>query len=248
MSASAEILLPARRRFDLRELVLGAGYDRIAPFRWRGGRHPRLAWAETLPNRRIYLLVVRGIADGVALRATGERADEVEQLASLAARVRRALWLDLEQPGTAGRQLRSPRATTLFEDCVKLIAGDAPAIEALGALGRRCPARRALRTFPDAHTLARLGPAHLRARAPLAERAGQIVALASASARGLVTLGALERSGLSRVRLERTLARVPGLDASLARRLMPLLDRLPDARPPRLNSRRGGPRHRARRG
>lgn len=190
----------------------------MPPFRWRAGRHARLLWAEQLPSGRVYLVAARDVPDGVALRATGHRASEVEQLAPLAARARRALWLDTPHAGP-----RPVRATTLFEDCVKQIAANATTVRALAVLGRRCPASPSLRTFPDASILAALGTRGLRAQRVPALCAARIVALARAVVAGL-DLTSLDRSRRPPTTLRRRLARLPGLDGALACALVPLLD------------------------
>src|SRR5262245_9106072 len=92
----AAIVLPARGGFDLRATVLSHGYRELAPYRWRDGARPILRRAEQLPDGSVYLLTIRPLDDGVLLRVVGRDAREIEVLAPLAARVRRALMLDVD--------------------------------------------------------------------------------------------------------------------------------------------------------
>src|SRR5262249_6999644 len=72
----AEIVLPARGRFDLRATVLSNGRHELPPFRWHEGARPVLERAEELPGGSVLLLAIRPAPDGVVLRVTGEDASE----------------------------------------------------------------------------------------------------------------------------------------------------------------------------
>src|SRR4029453_11601868 len=92
----AEIVLPARGRFDLRATVVGRGHQPPPPYRWHEGRRPFLKRAEELADGSVHLLRIRPEPRGVVLEVTGRDAREIEILAPLAARVRRALSLDID--------------------------------------------------------------------------------------------------------------------------------------------------------
>src|SRR4030095_11094846 len=89
-----EIVLRARSRFDLRATVLSQDHAELPPFRWCDGRRPSLERAEELPDGSVHLLRIRQAPRGVVLEVTGRTAREIEVLAPLAIRVRRALALD----------------------------------------------------------------------------------------------------------------------------------------------------------
>src|SRR4029453_10188855 len=84
----AEIVLPARGRFDLRATVVGRGHQPPPPYRWHEGRRPFLKRAEELADGSVHLLRIRPEPRGVVLEVTGRDAREIEVLAPLAARVR----------------------------------------------------------------------------------------------------------------------------------------------------------------
>jgi 3-methyladenine DNA glycosylase/8-oxoguanine DNA glycosylase len=215
---SAEIELRARGRFDLAAIVRAQPSHRLAPFVWRSGAWPALLRAERLPQRGVYLLRVRPRPGGVALRATGVDANQVEVLAPLAARMRRALRLD-------ENRARTLRGTTLFEDLVKAIAcSEAPAIgavERLGRLGSPCPANRRLRAFPTAAQILRAGVRRLRRQTGLGPAGTSIVALARGVERGTLDLGALEdaAAGMAPAALARRLRCLPGVGTTAAANL-----------------------------
>ena len=228
----AEIVLPAQGRFDLRATMLSRDRRALPPFRWRDGARPVLERAEGLPGGSVLLLSIRPHPGGVVLRATGEDAREIEVLAPLAARVRRALDLDLDLAAFHRLCRRDPllrgvaslgagrllRGTSLFEDVVTAIAmgsGDAAATARIAALGRRCPAAPELRAFPEPRTLARMAVRRLGERTGLGSRARVVSALAQ------LHLGALEQ--LPRRRLAARLARIPGIDRETVAWLMLLL-------------------------
>ena len=228
----AEIVLPAQGRFDLRATMLSRDRRALPPFRWRDGARPVLERAEGLPGGSVLLLSIRPHPGGVVLRATGEDAREIEVLAPLAARVRRALDLDLDLAAFHRLCRRDPllrgvaslgagrllRGTSLFEDVVTAIAmgsSDAAATARIAALGRRCPAAPELRAFPEPRTLARMAVRRLGERTGLGSRARVVSAVAQ------LHLGALEQ--LSRRRLAARLARIPGIDRETVAWLMLLL-------------------------
>src|SRR5262249_43277087 len=172
----AEIVLQARGRFDLRATVIANACHELPPFRWRDGPRPVLERAEELPGGSVLLLAIRPAPGGVVLRVTGQDASEIEVLAPLAARVRRALALHLglgpfhrlcrRDPllrNVASRGLgRLLRGTSLFEDLVMAIActgtpwaRTARVTTGIAAFGRPCPAAPGLRTFPGPRALAR---------------------------------------------------------------------------------------------
>jgi 3-methyladenine DNA glycosylase/8-oxoguanine DNA glycosylase len=228
----AEIVLPARGRFNLRATVLSRDHLALPAFRWRDGARPVLERAEELPGGSVFLLSIRPHASGVVLRATGEDASEIEVLAPLAARVRRALDLDLDLAAFhrlcrsdpllrraaslgAGRLLRG---TSLFEDVVNAVApgnGDAAAAARIAALGRRCPAAPELRAFPEPRALARMAVRRLDERTGLGSRARVVSAIA--------TLYPDPLEHLPRRRLSGQLARIAGVDRATLAWLMLLL-------------------------
>jgi len=247
--ATAEIVLHAPDRFDLRATVLSHGYFELAPCRWRDGRRPVLVRAEALGPRRVYRLEIRPAPPrGVVLRATGHDADEAEVLAPLAARVRTALRLDhdlrdfrrlcrsspslrpLARLG-AGRILHG---TTLFEDLVKAIAwtnttwaGAVATIARLGALGPPCPVDRTLRAFPSAAALARIDADELRLRTGLGYRARHVAALARDVEAGTRDLDALAAavSTLPRDTVVRELRTIAGVGPATAGYVAAMLGR-----------------------
>lgn len=236
----AEIVLPARGRFDLRATVLSHGHEALAPFRWHDGARPFLERAEELPGGVVYHLTVRPTPGGVVLRVTGEDASEIEALAPLAARVRRSLDLDLDLapfhrlcrgdpllrsavPLGLGRLLRG---TSLFEDLVRSIAratriDSGRTTAALAALGRRCPVRPELRAFPSPRALARLDVRKLAGRTGLGHRAAWVSALARDADTARLDLDAVAR--LPGPRLASRLARIPGVGRLTLARLLLLL-------------------------
>ncbi len=235
----AEIVLPARGRFDLRTTVLSDRYHELPPFRWQDGARPFLERPEQLPDGSVHLLRIRPALEGVRLEVTGRDAREIEVLAPLAARVRRALGLDQPLAGWRRTPAREPllrpdarrgpgrllRGTVMFEDLVKvLVCSHATWPEAvrsitrLTALGRRCPARPGLRAFPGPATLARLSIRQLEARTRLGHGAARIATLARDVAAGRCDLDAIER--LPPAQATRALRAVPGLGASGVSRLL----------------------------
>jgi 3-methyladenine DNA glycosylase/8-oxoguanine DNA glycosylase len=230
-----EIVLPARGRFDLRATVLARGLDDLPPYRWRDGRPPLLERAEELQDGSVHLLAIRPDRRGAVLQVTGTDAREIEVLAPLAARVRRALALDFDpaafQRGCAGDPLLRPVArlglgrvlhgTSCFEDVVTTLLHDDARIRArLAALGPRCPARPALRAFPSARLLARTDVQRLRERTGLGPRAAWVHSLARDAARGegLEGIDALSVTGAAR-----RLAAVRGLTPTGIARVLVLL-------------------------
>lgn len=220
---SAEILLPARARFDLRRTVLAAAGP-LPAWTWQDGRRAVLRRAEPAADGRIYLLAIRATSQGIVLRVTGRDAPEAEILAPFAARIRRALPLD-------GRPRL--RGTSLFEDVVVAIcrgdgSGDARPLAVLQRLGRRCPAAPRLRAFPPPAAIARTGIVRLR-RAGLGALATPVVGLARAVARGDWDLARLEDRAARQTTpaLARTLRRLPGVDATAVRTLLRGFGRAP---------------------
>ncbi len=220
---SAEILLPARGRFDLRRIVL-ADHGPPPSWTWRDGTRAVLRRAEPAADGRVYLLTIRPTPGGVVLRVTGRDASEAEILAPFAARVRRALVLD-------GRARL--RGTSLFEDVVAAICRDDPGqdrppLAILQRLGRRCPAAPRLRTFPLPAAIARAGIVRLRS-AGLGARAIRVVVLARALVRGDCDLARLDDQALRRSTpaLARALRRIPGVDAAAAGLLLRSFGRRP---------------------
>ena len=235
---AADIMLPARGRFDLVATVDAGLRPLASPWVWRGGRRPVLRRAERLYGRRVSLLEVRPAPGGVVLRAIGPGTTEIEQLAPLAARVRRALQLDVDL-GPFHRRCRADpalrwiaraglgrviRGTTPFEDWLSALLGD-DGLAALLGVGARCAEAAALRACPSARELAAVGARGLRARTGLDARAGAVVHLARAVARGTADLRTIdERAPLvSRATLLRMLRRVPGACAHTTAVLAPLL-------------------------
>jgi 3-methyladenine DNA glycosylase/8-oxoguanine DNA glycosylase len=226
----AEIVLPARGRFDLRATVLSRGRLALPPFRWHDGERPVLERAEELPGGSVLLLSIRPHPGGVVLRATGQDASEIEVLAPLAARVRRALDLDLDLAAFHRLCRRDPllrrvaalgagrllRGTSLFEDVVGAVVagGDSAAIARIAALGRRCPTAPELRAFPEPRALARMAVRRLE-RTGLGSRARVVSAVATLHVNGL------ER--LPRRPLAARLARTAGVDRATMAWLMLLL-------------------------
>ena len=226
----AEIVLPARGRFDLRATVLSRDRLALPPFRWHDGERPVLERAEELPGGSVLLLSIRPHPGGVVLRATGQDASEIEVLAPLAARVRRALDLDLDLAAFHRLCRRDPllrrvaalgagrllRGTSLFEDVVgAVVAGGGVAATArIAALGRRCPAAPELRAFPEPRRLARMAVRRLE-RTGLGSRARMVSALATLQLNGL--------EHLPRRQLAARLARTAGVDRATVAWLMLLL-------------------------
>jgi 3-methyladenine DNA glycosylase/8-oxoguanine DNA glycosylase len=237
-----EIVLPARGRFDLRTTVLSRGPETLPSFRWRDGREPVLERAEQLADGTVHLLVIRPARRGVVLEVTGADAREIEVLAPLAARVRRALALDFDpgpfQRACAGDALLHPvarlglgrvlRGTSAFEDVVIALAcGNALPADAvrglarLARLGRRCPARPALRAFPSPATLARIDGRGLRESTGVGPGVARVRRLAREETSGRRDLQTID--GLSVARAARVLNRVHGLGAVGVARVLLLL-------------------------
>jgi 3-methyladenine DNA glycosylase/8-oxoguanine DNA glycosylase len=238
----AEIVLLARSRFDLRATVLSQDHAELPPFRWCDGRRPSLERAEELPDGSVHLLRIRQVRRGVVLEVTGRDAREIEVLAPLATRVRRALALDqdlahfhracardpLLRPGSRLGLGRVLRGTSVFEDVVKILAaGSAPrdgvrrAFAGLTTFGRRCAARPALRTFPSPVVLARAPLRRLAEHTGLGDRCAWIRTLARAVVARRCDLEGLEHlPAADAVRFLRT---VDGLGpAAMARVLLVL--------------------------
>lgn len=254
----AQILLPARGRFDLPTLVRAQGTRLPPSFRWRDGRRPVLERAEQLADGSVYWLRIRPAATGVVLQVTGRDAREIEVLAPLAARVRRALFLDVDLAGFRRTCARDPllrsatgllRGTSVFEDVVAVLAsaargrdGAGSPIAGLAALGRRCPAQRTLRAFPDPAALARVSLRTLRALG-LGRHADPVRMLARDVVRGRRDLDALGQLPLAAA--TRALRGIRGLGAVGRSRLLLTLGHfdVPDVpdlrrrRPPRRSAR-----------
>lgn len=211
-----EIVLPARGRFDLRATVLADGSHLLPPYRWHEGSRPVLERPEQLPDGSVHLLRIRPAPRGVVLEVTGEGAREIEVLAPLAARVRRALALDVDLADFRRACARDPllrpvarlglgrllRGTSVFEDVVTVLAGSNTTWEETGRsigrllrFGRRCPARRTLRAFPSPAALARIPARRLAGETGLGDRAARIVELSRAVVAGRRDLDALSRLG-----------------------------------------------------
>lgn len=208
----AEIVLPARGRFDLRVLVCAQAARLPTPFQWHDDPQPVLERAEQLPDGSVHGLRIRPASHGVVLQVTGRDAREIEVLAPLAARVRRALCLDVDLADfrrTCSRDpllvaaprsgLRMVRGTSAFEDAVGVLtwsgasADHEPPIARLARLGRRCPARPALRAFPGPALLATTPLGQLRTATGLGHRAAYVSALARDVTRGRCDLEAIAR-------------------------------------------------------
>lgn len=233
---AADILLPARGRFDLVATVEAGPRPPGAPWAWRGGRRPVLRRAERLYGRRVFVLEVRPAPGGVVLRAIGPGTTEIEQLAPLATRVRRALELDVDL-GPFHRRCRvdpalawiaraglgrAVRGTTPFEDCLRALLGDDGLVALLGVGAR---GGGALRACPGARELVAVDARGLRARTGLDARAIAVVRLARAVAAGMVDLRTIEERGprVSRPTLLRMLRRLPGTSTPTMAALAPLL-------------------------
>jgi 3-methyladenine DNA glycosylase/8-oxoguanine DNA glycosylase len=213
----AEIVLPARGRFDLRATVLALGRETPPPYRWHEGTRPVLERPEELPDGSVHLLRIRPAPHGVVLEVTGRDVREIEVLAPLAARVRRALSLDVDLAGfhrTCRRDAllrpvarlglgRVLRGTSVFEDVVRVLAWRTarrePTSRSIGWLvtvGRRCPARPALRAFPSPAALARISTQRLAAITGRGDRIAPIVRLSREVAAGRRDLEALPHLGV----------------------------------------------------
>jgi len=237
----AEIVLPARGGFDLRATVLSRGPHGLPPYRWSDGVAPLLERAEQLPDGSVHLLKIRPNRRGVVLQVTGPDAREIEVLAPLAARVRRALALDFDpsafQRACATDPLLRPAArlglgrvlhgTSAFEDIVGTLAcgGTAtegtPGLARLAALGPRCPARPSLRAFPAAAAVARIDGRRLRERTGLGKVSAWIRAVARETARGRRDLRAIDHFSMAAA--ARALAGVRGHDRVGVARVLLLL-------------------------
>ncbi len=207
----AEIVLPVRG-FDLQATVLANRTAELPPWRWRAGARPVLERAEQLADGTVHLLRIRPGPGGVVLEVTGRAAREVEVLAPLARRIRRALALDLDLHGFHERCRDDPllrparrlargrlvRGTTPFEDAVTVLVASnvtwrstVASLARLVSLGRRCPADPARRAFPTPAALASLPLPELRRRTELGRRAAWIQALARDIVAGRLDLDAL---------------------------------------------------------
>jgi len=233
---SADILLPARGRFDLAATVEAGPRPLGPPWTWHAGRRPFLRRAERLYGRRVFVLEVRPAPGGVVLRAIGPGTSEIEQLAPLAARVRRALQLDVDL-GPFHRRCRADpalgwiaraglgrvvRGTTPFEDCLRALLGD-EGLAALLGVGAR--GAGGLRACPSARELAAIDARGLRARTGLDARATAVARLARAVAAGTIDLRSLDERAphVSRPTLLRMLRRLPGAAGHTAAALALLL-------------------------
>jgi len=224
-----QIFLPVRGRFDFATLIARGGH---APWRSGGRTRPWLERPERLPDGSVRLLRICAEAGGIVLQVTGRAARDIETLAPLAVRVRRALGLDARHPGAgAPRSRASPRVlrgTTAFEDLVGILVardrGASPAVESLHALvslGSRCPADRRRHAFPTPEVLARLPLRELRRRTGLGPAAGWVRTLARDVARG--TRDPRELDDLTARDAVRALRGVEGLDAAGVRTMLRLL-------------------------
>lgn len=182
-----QLFLPVRGRIDFRTLLGGGSPP--PPWRSGGGTRPWLERPERLPDGSVRLLRICAEPGGVVLRVTGMAAREIETLAPLAVRVRRALGIDTPPPRRAARRPpgrgRVLRGTTVFEDLVGILvtrdAGASAASEALRRLvllGSRCPADRRQRAFPTPEGLARHSLRELRRRTGLGPGAAWVRTLA----------------------------------------------------------------------
>lgn len=187
----AQIALPVRGGFDLRAVIASGGGSVPPPWRWRDGARPLLERPERLPDGSVRLLRVRPDTGGILLQVTGRSARDVETLAPLAVRIRRALGLDVAPAALRG--------TTVFEDLVGVLAASraAPAtvqhaLAGLVSFGSRCPADRRQRAFPAPEVLARLSLRELRQRTGCGHRAAWLRALARDVAGGALDLQRLD--------------------------------------------------------
>lgn len=232
---SADIILPSRGPFDLRATVLSHAGWRLPPWDWTDGARPLLRRAESGTDGSVRLLTIRPTTDGVILRVTGRAAAEPEVLAPLAARVRRALQLDVDlrpfhrwcrneptlRDAARLRLGRLLRGTTFFEDLAGAIVRrdaaperTAVAMSRLVLLGGRCPVDRTLRAFPTPERIADVGVRGLRLLG-LGPSSSALVALARDVAAGRIDLVALERTAPRRslTGLSRTLQDIRGIGA-----------------------------------
>jgi 3-methyladenine DNA glycosylase/8-oxoguanine DNA glycosylase len=225
-------------RFDLATTVASGLRGLGPPWTWCPGRHPALRRAERLHGHRVYLLEIRPAPNGVVLRAVGPGTTAIEQLAPLAARVRRALQLDVDltdlhrccRSDPALRWIaraglgRVVRGTTLFEDCLSALLDDA-GLAALLSFGVRCPEARTRRACPTPRDLATVGARGLRARTGLDRRADAVVRLARAVEHNQVDLAAIDdrAASASRRALLQMLHTLPGVSPGTALGLAPLL-------------------------
>ncbi len=237
-----EIVLPARGGVDLRAAVLCRGHRVLPPWSWQTGTDPCLERAEALPDGTVHLLRIRSHPRGIVLGVAGRHARQIEMLAPLAVRVRRSLGLDADPTAFRRHCRRDPllrsavglrlgpvlRATTAFEDVVRLlaarsVAGATPdrAINGLLRLGRRCPADPRRRAFPSPAALARLPVATLRRRTGLGQEAAWLSTLARRVDSGRLDLRILD--DLSCSEAARLLATIRGLDAPARARMLLLL-------------------------
>jgi len=232
-----QITLPVRGRFDLRAALASGGDSVPPPWRWRDGARPRLERPERLPDGSVRLLTVRPEPGGVLVQVIGRHAREIETLAPLAVRMRRALWLDLAPLARRRLHRRTARlrpsgcglrGTTVFEDVVGVLAagsaGPARAHRGLAGLvsfGSRWPADRSRRAFPTPDVLARTSLRLLRQRTGLGQRAAWIRALARDVARGARQLQRLE--DLPPADAARALRTIDGLGPAGVRAVLLLL-------------------------
>jgi hypothetical protein len=244
-----QIFLPVRGVFDFGTLIARGGQ---AP-PWRSGGRTRrwLERPERLPDGSVRLVRICAEAGGVVLQVTGRAAREIETLAPLAVRVRRALGLDTRHPGGGAPRSRASyrvlRGTTAFEDLVGILVardpGASPAVEPLHALvllGSRCPADRRRHAFPTPEVLARLSLRELRRRTGLGPAAGWVRTLARDVARG--TRDPRELDDLPARDAVRALRGVEGLDAAGVRAMLRLLGHTDRSAPARSVVRRASTR------
>ncbi len=228
----AEIVLPAHGPFDLRATVLARTAHPPQRYHWRDHARPALECAEQLSGSSVHLLRIRPASRGVVLEVTGRDAREIEVLAPLAARVRRALSLDLDLAAFHGVCAREPllrpiarlglgrmlRGTTVFEDVIAAMLASDPVFAAVVGLGRRCPARRGMHAFPDPATLARVPLRRLARITGSRERASHVLGLSRDLVAGRCDLDAL--SGLAAREAARRLRAIHGIGPRGVARLL----------------------------
>lgn len=165
---TGRLLLPTRRRIDLRACLRGASPA------WRAWPARSAARAERTADGRVHVVVVRSTRRGLAVRVTGVGAAHAEVLAPIAARLRRAFALDEATP-------RRLRGTSAFEDAALAIVAGAPdGPAALLRLGARCPGARSLRVFPAPSEVLRRSAVRLARVLGCPARARRLHALARA--------------------------------------------------------------------
>ena len=242
-----QIFLPVRGRFDFGTLIARGGH--APPWRSGGRTRPWLERPESVPDGSVRLLRICAEAGGVVLQVTGRAARDIETLAPLAVRVRRALGLDARHRGGDAPRSRHRvlRGTTAFEDLVGILVardpGASPAVEplhALVSLGSRCPADRRRHAFPTPEVLARLSLRELRRRTGLGPGAGWVRTLARDVVRG--TRDPRELDDMTARDAVRALRGVEGLDAAGVRTMLRLLGHSDRSTPARSVVRRASTR------